>query len=389
MLTGGWHPRKRVDFCPAITQGAWVAVCEEGLVALPRPPAPGGAPLRRAGRHGRRAGARHQPRLRARGADAPARHDPHRDGGGGAPLLADGGVRRRTPRTLACRPLGRPRRRRACQGPRAPRARRPADRRGHAPRRRLARGRAPPARARAPRAGRDRRPLARRRRAPAPRLRVGLRGEPARPLLPRQKAAARLGGRLARVLLGGRHGPRRAVGAARAARARRRGAARRPPRPTGGPGWLVAVLAASMVPLAAIVLRAEGVAETLFSWRPVARALVAAVPPEVAVVFESPEEYQQVGGLAYYTERRITLLEPPGFVPPTYLAGHAREMFLARAAFERRWRAGERLAFVSDPQRRRDQPTGLVPAPFHVLGRFGDRWVLTSFPAHAAGSSRS
>ena len=149
------------------------------------------------------------------------------------------------------------------------------------------------------------------------------------------------------------------------------------------PDRLVAVLAASMVPLAAIVLHAEGVAEPLFSWRPVARALVAAVPPEVEVVFESPAEYQQVGGLAYYTERRITLLEPPGFVPPTYLAGHTREMFLARAAFERRWRAGERLAFVSDPQRRRDQPTGLVPAPFHVLGRFGDRWVLTSFPAHA------
>src|SRR2546426_10622021 len=37
MLTGGWRPRKRVDICPAITQGAWVAVCEEGVVALPRP----------------------------------------------------------------------------------------------------------------------------------------------------------------------------------------------------------------------------------------------------------------------------------------------------------------------------------------------------------------
>jgi len=149
------------------------------------------------------------------------------------------------------------------------------------------------------------------------------------------------------------------------------------------PDWLVAALAASMVPLAAVVLRAEGVAEPLFSWRPAARALVAAVPREVEVVFESPEEYQQVGGLAYYSERRITLLEPPGFVPPSYLAGHTREMFLARAAFERRWRAGERLAFVSDPQRRRDEPAGLVPAPFYLLGRFGDRWVLTSFPAHA------
>src|SRR5438067_2351338 len=150
------------------------------------------------------------------------------------------------------------------------------------------------------------------------------------------------------------------------------------------PDWLVAALAASMVPLAAVVLRAEVLAEPLFSWRPAARALVAAVPREVEVVFEAPEEYQQVGGLAYYSERRITLLEPPGFVPPTYLAGHTREMFLARAAFERRWRAGERLAFVSDPQRRRDEPAALVPAPFYLLGHFGDRWVLTSFPAHAS-----
>src|SRR5436190_6752204 len=41
MLSGGWHPRKRVDFCQAITQGACVAVCEEGVVALPRPLAVG------------------------------------------------------------------------------------------------------------------------------------------------------------------------------------------------------------------------------------------------------------------------------------------------------------------------------------------------------------
>ena len=120
----------------------------------------------------------------------------------------------------------------------------------------------------------------------------------------------------------------------------------------------------------------------LFSWQPVAAAL-ATTPAGTDVVFEAPEEYQIVGGLAFYARRRITLLEPPGFVPPTYLAGHTREMFLARAAFERRWRAGERLAFVSNPERRRDEPAGLVPAPFHLLGRFGDRWVLTSFPAHA------
>src|SRR5213083_16067 len=202
MLTGGWHPRKRVDFCPAITQGAWVAVCEEGLVALPRPLA--------LGRRGALALALGAGALLAVRLDVPAFFDnearyaevaremvlsgdwisPHldfmlflnkpplvfwlaalvfrvagptewarlvsvgaavvallatcrlgallyggpagmvaglalatslgfvleartlrpdmilTDGGGGAPLLADGGTRRRAPRTLACRPLG-------------------------------------------------------------------------------------------------------------------------------------------------------------------------------------------------------------------------------------------------------------------------------------------
>src|SRR3989442_2776923 len=37
MLTGGWRPRKDVDFGLAITQGAWGAVGEEGVVALRRP----------------------------------------------------------------------------------------------------------------------------------------------------------------------------------------------------------------------------------------------------------------------------------------------------------------------------------------------------------------
>jgi hypothetical protein len=145
---------------------------------------------------------------------------------------------------------------------------------------------------------------------------------------------------------------------------------------------LVASLALGMVPLVTIVLRAEVAAEPLFSWRPVAQVLAAAVPPETEIVYEAPEEYQLVGGLVFYTGRRITLLEPPGgFIPPTYLAGQMQGMFLPRPDFERRWRAGERLAFVSDSQRRRDDPHGMVPEPFQVIGRFGDRWVLSNASA--------
>jgi 4-amino-4-deoxy-L-arabinose transferase-like glycosyltransferase len=146
---------------------------------------------------------------------------------------------------------------------------------------------------------------------------------------------------------------------------------------------LVGGLALCMVPLVAIVLRAEMVAEPLFSWRPAARALMAGVPATTEIVFEAPVEYQQVGGLVFYTGRRVTLIEPPGFVPPTYLRSRVASMFVPRAAFETRWRTGEPLVVVSDPQRRRDQPDGLVPAPFRVVGRFGDRWVLTNVPAGA------
>ena len=149
--------------------------------------------------------------------------------------------------------------------------------------------------------------------------------------------------------------------------------------------WLATALAVSIVPIVVIVLRAEVEAEPLFSWKPLARTLVARVPADTPVVFEAPEEYQLVGGLAYYSGRPIALLRPPGFVPPTYLAGKVDEMFVSRADFERRWTGGERLAFVSDPQRRRDDPTGLVPPPFHVLGRFGDRWLLASFAPDAGG----
>lgn len=142
-------------------------------------------------------------------------------------------------------------------------------------------------------------------------------------------------------------------------------------------------LAVFTIPMLVIVLRAEVVAEPLFSWKPVGEALVRGVPADVEIVFESPEEYQLVGGLVFYTGRPITMIEPANFVPPTYLESQVKHMFLARSEFDRRWAAGIPLAFVSDPQRRRESAEGLVPGPLHVLGRFGDRWILTNFPVTA------
>ncbi len=147
-------------------------------------------------------------------------------------------------------------------------------------------------------------------------------------------------------------------------------------RRAGGVGMALALLC---VPMLTILLRAQARAEAFFSWRPLARAIDAQLPAAVEIVFEAPQEYQQVGGLAFYTRRRITILEPRGgFTPPTYLDAYRDTLFLSHADFARRWAGREPLAFVSDPQRRRDRPDGLVPGPFHILARSGDRWLLTN-----------
>lgn len=146
---------------------------------------------------------------------------------------------------------------------------------------------------------------------------------------------------------------------------------------------IVAAFVAGTTPFLAIVVRALIEAEALFSWRPVARAL-GRLPAGTEVVFEAPVEYQIVGALDFYLGRPVTMLEPRGYTPPVYLRGRSEGMFIAHDELARRWRSGRPVAIVSDPQRRRDTPEGLVPPPYHVLDRFGDRWVLTNVPAPSA-----
>ncbi|MGH7340923.1 MAG: hypothetical protein ACREKH_10580, partial [Candidatus Rokuibacteriota bacterium] len=138
------------------------------------------------------------------------------------------------------------------------------------------------------------------------------------------------------------------------------------------------------IPISAIVVRAQAEAEPLFSWRLPARAVMSVAGPDTEIVFEAPREYQLVAGLAFYTGRRVTLLDPPGFVPPEYLAPAMDGMFLSREEFGRRWEAGAPLVLVSNPLLRREDPAEIAPGAHRVLGRFGDRWVL----APAAASAR-
>jgi 4-amino-4-deoxy-L-arabinose transferase-like glycosyltransferase len=147
---------------------------------------------------------------------------------------------------------------------------------------------------------------------------------------------------------------------------------------------IVAAGVAGVAPFLGVLVAALIAAEALFSWRPTAEAL-AQVPPSTEIVFEAPIEYQIVGGLLFYLARPVTMLEPPGgYIPPTYLEGRMQGIFIPRKELDDRWASGRPVAFVSDPQQRRDTPDGLVPSPFYVLDRHGDRWVLTNFPVASA-----
>jgi 4-amino-4-deoxy-L-arabinose transferase-like glycosyltransferase len=147
-------------------------------------------------------------------------------------------------------------------------------------------------------------------------------------------------------------------------------------------GFLVGALGLAMIPFSAIIVRAEAEAEPLFSWRLPARAVMSAAGPHTEIVFEAPREYQLVAGLVFYSGRRVTLLDPPGFVPPDYLKPAMDGMFLSREEFARRWEAGESLILVSNPLLRREDPAEVAPGALRVLGRFGDRWILA--PAGAS-----
>src|SRR5262249_25418196 len=72
-------------------------------------------------------------------------------------------------------------------------------------------------------------------------------------------------------------------------------------------GALGAMMLAALS-IAVIAVRAEVAVEPLLSWRPLVRAVLDRTPPSTEIVFEAPEEYQVVGGLAFYTGRTVTLL---------------------------------------------------------------------------------
>jgi len=115
--------------------------------------------------------------------------------------------------------------------------------------------------------------------------------------------------------------------------------------------------------------------EALFSWQPFAHRIRESEPTDSRVFFRAEDEYQLCGGLNYYLQRRIDLLAPPGWTPPTFLLGHTNRLFTSREELARQWQAGRGL-LVADAVATPSDEAQLVPGPYRLLARAGERVLL-------------
>ena len=122
----------------------------------------------------------------------------------------------------------------------------------------------------------------------------------------------------------------------------------------------------------------------LNSSAPTAQIVARASEPDTRVVFEAPTEYQHVAGLAFYLRESVLLLRPDDFVEPTYLIPHRDRLFIDREVLAELWRQ-QHVIFVSDPLAPADRSLDVVvPQPFFIVARVGNRWVLSNRPVQLA-----
>jgi 4-amino-4-deoxy-L-arabinose transferase-like glycosyltransferase len=157
----------------------------------------------------------------------------------------------------------------------------------------------------------------------------------------------------------------------------------------GAAAWLARVqrpvLAAGVIVASGLVV--NGVAplalarlEPLISPRPLIAGIDSALLAESEVAYEAGEEYQLCAVLDFYLRRKILLLEPPGFIPPTYLDRQVERLFVKRDAFGEEWRRGQRrFLLFSDPETPLDR-FDQFPQPTFEVGRDGRQIVLTNKP---------
>jgi 4-amino-4-deoxy-L-arabinose transferase-like glycosyltransferase len=153
------------------------------------------------------------------------------------------------------------------------------------------------------------------------------------------------------------------------------------------PALALAAGSAVSVALVVFVQVAHERVEPLFSWRPIALRISSARPEGTRVFFRASDEYQLCGGLAYYLGgRRLDLLMPPGWMPPTFLEGRVARLFTSRDAFEASWRAGGAF-LVSDDVWPPGTEASLAPGPYTLVARAGSKVLLRAIGQHGGDTA--
>ena len=136
-------------------------------------------------------------------------------------------------------------------------------------------------------------------------------------------------------------------------------------------------------------VRAFSALEGLLSWRRLATEVDPALLARSEVAYDAGEEYQLCGALNFYLRRRLLLLEPPRFVPPTYLRQDVGRLFVPRERFWREWSAGrQRFLLFTSAVTSPDRPDG-IPRAVYPVARIGERALLTNMPLSSGAGMRN
>jgi 4-amino-4-deoxy-L-arabinose transferase-like glycosyltransferase len=118
--------------------------------------------------------------------------------------------------------------------------------------------------------------------------------------------------------------------------------------------------------------------EPINSWKPIGIRLAEALPPDGEAAFAASDEYQICGGLNFYSGKRLWIVLPEGYAPPTYLVPSPQTGFLTRAEFFQRWQGNQPIILVIDPERAGVDSAPVVSAPVMELGRWGERIMVAN-----------
>lgn len=140
------------------------------------------------------------------------------------------------------------------------------------------------------------------------------------------------------------------------------------------------VWVATFLLFGAVACRSLAGVDSLTSSRPLIATMDPLLLSHSTLAYDAGEEYQLCGGLNFYLRRRLLLLKPPGFIPPTYLRGEVNRLFTERDRFWDEWRrANHRILLFTEPTRPRMGTAGF-PVPCYEVARSREWLVVTNQP---------